>query len=143
MSGDAPRRGGDRAQKQDDRRRSVAEWTTLTISLSIVLSLVALLTYDYFATRVRPVTIAVTPRLDRLRQAGDSYYLPVAVTNRGDPVAEDVQVTVMLSRAGGAAESAQFTIRFLTGGETAEAVVVFHQDPTQGSITFAISFLQS
>ena len=129
-------------EKTNDPGRTTAEWVSLGVSLLIVLALAGLVTYDYFATGNEPPTIEVTPQLEQVRQEGDAFYLPVEVANTGDQTAQDVSVEVALQAGEGDPESAQFTVAFLPGGGTEEAVVVFREDPSRGEISSSISFVR-
>jgi uncharacterized protein (TIGR02588 family) len=126
--------------EQQNQGRSAAEWTTLAISLVVVAALVGLLTYLYLSGEGEPAVIEVRPEMESVRYVDGAYYLPVAVTNRGDRTAEDVRVTVTLT-GDGAQESAEVSFRFLAGGETGAATVVFSGDPTRGTLSNVISFL--
>jgi uncharacterized protein (TIGR02588 family) len=129
---------------QAERRnqgRSAAEWTTLTISLAVIAALVGLITYLYLSGEGEPAVIEVRPDLASVRHVDGAYYLPVAVTNRGDRTAEDVRVTVTLTGEDGAQESAEVSFRFLAGGETGAATVVFRGDPARGTLASVVSYL--
>ena len=134
--------GGSHAAERQDPGRSVAEWVTLGISVAIVVGVVLLVIYASLRGDDDPATIEVQPQLDQIRQVQGAYYLPVMVTNRGDRTAEDVQVHLSLTGGTGEPPSTQFTVRFLAGGERADAVVVFREDPSQGTLTTTISFIE-
>ena len=131
-----------RAVERQDPGRSTAEWVTLGISVAIVLGVVLLVIYTSLKGEDEPATIEVQPQLEQVRQVQDAYYLPVTITNRGDRTAEDIQVHLSLTGGTGEPPSTQFTIRFLAAGERAEAVVVFREDPSQGTLTTTISFIE-
>ena len=124
------------------RQRTLAEWVTLGISLTIVLSLVGLITYEYFGRGNRPAVIEVRPWLESLRQEAGAYYLPVEITNEGDQTAAGVWVELTLTAADDSQESARIHVEFLAGGATEEGVVVFRQNPAEGRLAHTISFLK-
>lgn len=125
-----------------ERQRTLAEWVTLGISLTIMLALVGLITYEYFGRGNRPAVIEVRPQLDELRQEAGAYYLPVEVTNEGDQTAASVWVELTLVAPDNGQESARLHVEFLAGGATEEGVVVFRQNPAEGRLEDRVSFLK-
>lgn len=133
--------GGSRPPPEEEGRRSIAEWTTLGISVLILAVLAAVIGYQYVAGEDLPATIMVAPQQDKLRTENDAYYLPVEIRNSGDRTAEDLTVSFSLRDSGGAVESAEISIAFLAGRETVEAVLVFRHDPAAGELTHVSSFI--
>jgi uncharacterized protein (TIGR02588 family) len=126
-----------------DRRRSVAEWTSLGISLTILLVLAGLVGYEAIVAGGRPPVIEVTPRLEAVRRVGDAYYLPIEIANSGEETAEDVRVRLSLASAGGEREATELLVPFLAGGATANATAAFRADPAAGGLTVdGVSFLE-
>ncbi|HKG28877.1 MAG TPA: hypothetical protein VKB01_07075 [Thermomicrobiales bacterium] len=78
-----------------------------------------------------------------MRHEGESYYLSVEVTNRGGRTAEEVVVQAELASSDGAAETSEFTLDFLAGGETREGTAVFATDPLAGELTIDVASFQS
>jgi uncharacterized protein (TIGR02588 family) len=115
--------------------RTVAEWTTLGVSLAILGVLFAAITWLWLEADSRPATVEVTPFLDAARQDGDVWYLPVEVTNRGDNTAEDVIVEAELDTGEEDPETAEITFTFLAAGETARGTVVLTSDPNSANLT--------
>jgi uncharacterized protein (TIGR02588 family) len=125
------------------RRRSGAEWTTLGISIILILALLALVTYVSMTGGDEPPIVQARPLDQEIRHEGESYYLPVAVTNRGGRTAEEVVVQAELAGNDGSSEASEFTLDFLAGGETREGTVVFATDPAAGELTIDIASFQS
>ena len=73
----------------------------------------------------------------------ESYYLPVAVTNRGGRTAEEVVVQAEVAESDGSSQASEFTLDFLAGGETREGTAVFATDPSAGELTIAVASFQS
>jgi len=115
--------------------RSVAEWTTLAISVAILALALAAITWLSFGSDSGPTTIAVTPLTDEVRQEGDAWYLPIEVTNEGDRTAEDVVVEVDLDTGQGEPTTAELTFTFLASDEKARGTVIFSSDPASGNLT--------
>ena len=133
-------RGGEDAAGK--RGRSAAEWTTLAISIILILGLLALVTYVTITGGNEPPIVEARSLLDEIRHEGDSYFLPVAVTNHGGRTAEEVLVQAQLIGGDGSQEETEFTLDFLVGGETREGTVVFATDPLTGELTIDVASFQ-
>lgn len=134
---------GEKASAAEGHGRSAAEWTSFGISLAIVLALVGLVGYLQFSRGSRPPTIDVAPRLDRVRQIGDVYYVPIDVANGGDLTAQDVRIVLAHASDGDRVQSSELRFEYLAGGETARGTVSFRQDPSRGSVGVdTLSFLE-
>ena len=123
--------------------RTFAEWTTLAISVVILLGTLGLISWLHFTENTDPANVTVEPQLDLLRQESSGYYLPVIVHNEGGETIRDVQIQAELLTDSGEPESADFTINFLVGGERVDGTFIFQQDPTQGDLTTAAGSYQA
>lgn len=122
--------------------RTVAEWTTLAISIAILLGIVGLITWLYQRGAEELPLIVAEAKLDRLRQEESGYYLPVEVVNEGDKTVEDVVIEAELDTGSGEPATAEIIVGFLAGGERVEGVFVFDEDPSSGELTVrAVSYL--
>lgn len=140
--GKKPKRG-EAGGEEPRPGRSAAEWASLGISLTIVLILVGLMSFQQFAGGSRPPTIEGTPRMERVRRAGDAYYVPVEIANRGDLTAEDVRVRLSHASDGGRQQSSELHLDYLAGGAIAKGTVVFGEDPARGALAVdMLSFLE-
>ena len=124
------------------RGRTAAEWTTLAISVSLIVALVALVTYVSISGGNEPPIVEARPLLEEIRREGQSYFLPVAVTNRGGRTAEEVLIQAELAGGDGSSQQTEFTLDFLAGGETREGTVVFATDPAAGELTIDVASFQ-
>jgi uncharacterized protein (TIGR02588 family) len=124
------------------KKRTVAEWTTLLLSLAILLVLVALITYQYLHGGDQPARIEVYPQIGSVVQNAGAYYLPVEIKNLGDQTAEEVWVELSLTGDQGTVEKANFMIIFLDGGATSMGMAVYDQDPAKGQLTVDMSFVR-
>lgn len=122
---------GEQTERTRDQGRSIAEWTTLAISLAIVLGVVGLILAFSVTDRSKPPAIVVEPKLDQVRQAADGYYLPVVIRNEGGRTVEDALVEVELALDDAEPETAELTVVFLAGGVDAEGTVVFTGRPAR------------
>jgi uncharacterized protein (TIGR02588 family) len=128
---------------EGQRRRSAAEWTTLAVSIFLILGLLALVTYVSMTGGNDLPIVEARPLPAEMRHEGESYYLPVAVTNRGGRTAEEVVVEAELAGRDGSSEASEFTLDFLAGGETREGTAVFATDPSAGELTIDVASFQS
>jgi uncharacterized protein (TIGR02588 family) len=142
-SGDRQARERDGEAASEPRARSVAERTTLAISVILILGLLALVTYVSLTGGSEPPIVEAKPLETELRHEGESYYLLVAVTNRGGRTAEEVVVRAELTGSDGSVEESELTLDFLAGGETREGTVIFTTDPSTGELTVDVASFQS
>ena len=141
-SGDRRARKGGGEEEAEPRARSVAERITLAISIILILGLLALVTYVSMTGGSEPPIVEARPLLGEIRREGDSYFLPVAVTNREGRTAEEVLIQAELVSSDGSSEETEFTLDFLAGGETREGTVVFATDPAAGELTIDVASFQ-
>jgi uncharacterized protein (TIGR02588 family) len=142
-SGDRHAREGGGEESAKPRARSVAERTTLAISIILILGLLALVTYVSMTGGSEAPIVEAKPLETEIRHEGESYYLPVSVTNRGGRTAEEVLIMAELVTGDGSTEETEFTLDFLAGGETREGTVVFTTDPLSGELTVDVASFQS
>jgi uncharacterized protein (TIGR02588 family) len=147
---DADSESGDRHSHEEGseeaakpRPRSVAERTTLAISIILILGLLALVTYVSMTGGSEAPIVEAKPLQTEIRHEGESYYLPVAVTNRGGRTAEEVVVQAELTGSDGSSETSEFTLDFLAGGETREGTAVFATDPSADELMIDVASFQS
>jgi uncharacterized protein (TIGR02588 family) len=124
-----------RAGENNVDGRSIAEWTTLGISIAIVAAILGLITFLYYRGTEEAPRIEASANLEGLRHEQSGYYLPVEVTNEGDQTVEDVIVEAELDTGEGQPQTAEITVMFLAGGERATGTFVFEDDPSQGDLT--------
>ena len=145
-AGEAGRPGSPDEGEQEatgQRERTAAERITLAISIMLIAGLVALVTYVSVTGGGEPPIVEARPLPDEVRLEGESYFLPVAVTNRGGQTAEEVMVQAELAGSDGSAETSEFTLDFLAGGETREGTAVFASDPAAGELTVDVASFQT
>ena len=112
-------------------QRTLPEWITLSISLSLLFSLIGLVVYDWFLTREEPPIIEVNSP-GKMRVINQQFYVPFEVKNEGGSTAEAVQVIAELKIAGEVEESGEQQIDFLSGGETETGEFLFKNNPQKG-----------
>ena len=135
--------GGSKRENQGEngpKERTTAELITLGVSILIVLALAGLVVFQAITQGTMPPQIEIEPITAEVKQVGESYYLPISVSNRGDKSVEAVEVEVELRVEGQEPETVGFTVPFLAGMETDTNVVIFSEDPRSGEINFTSSF---
>ena len=115
--------------------RSHAEWTTLAISVSIILVFLGLITWLQITSNGKPAIVAVEPQIENIRHDDTGYYLPVTVRNDGAETIEDVRIQASLVLPSGETEDREFAIDFLVRDEVTGGTFVFTHDPTDGDLT--------
>lgn len=116
--------------------RSRAEWTTFSLSVLVVLALLTLIGVESFREDLPPTpAVAMSGPVE---PRGDRFHVPVVVTNSGDEAAEAVQIFASLEIDGETIEGNQ-TVDFLSGGDRAELVFVFDDDPADGDLTIRVA----
>ena len=129
-------------ERRENAPREFAEWVGLAISSGVILLVVGLVSYRIVADGSQPPSFSVHPDVQAIRQEGGLYYLPVTITNTGDETAEDVRGNVTLRAGQDETETAEFTIPFLPGGDSARGTAIFRRDPQQGDLTaHVVSYL--
>lgn len=118
--------------------RSLAEWTTLGIALSILATVVGLVIYDWLTTKRQPPVLKITHESNTVQAVQGQFYVPFTVANTGGETAESVQVIAEL-QLNGVEESGEQQIDFLAGDETAEGAFVFSGDPRQGELILRVA----
>ena len=129
-------------QKQSQQKKDVGwpEWITFAVGLVIVLGVIGLQIYLHVEGETGPPRIVVQPDLAALYQEGNDYYLPVKITNEGGSTAEDVNVQISLENISGKAETISLLVDFLSPEEVSQPVVVFKTNPSQGDLTYLVTF---
>lgn len=136
------RRAGDDQERNEPRRRSTAEWTTLGVSVAIIAALIGAALYEQFA-RTEPAGIVIEVEVDRAgaERRDDRWYVPYTVSNRGGDPAMDVSLIFEISAGDEMVEESTATVAFLaTSGSTAGELVTA-LDPTAHEIEARVGSL--
>lgn len=116
--------------------RSRAEWTTFAIALAILAAVVTLIAVQVVSSDGPPsptAEVVGTPR-----ESDGRFFVSVAVTNRGDKTAQNVQVVAELRIADVDSTSDQ-SIDFLAGHQVVNLVFIFDQNPAEGDISISVA----
>ncbi|MEM6450623.1 MAG: TIGR02588 family protein [Cyanobacteria bacterium P01_D01_bin.105] len=120
------------------KRRSPAEWITLTLSALLLSVLVGLVLYDWQLSKNLPpafqVEVSETTRLTQGR-----YYVPFTLRNTGGRIARTVQVIAELSLPDGDTENGEQQFDFLSGSERKKGSFVFDHNPQDGTLVVRVA----
>ncbi len=115
--------------------RTRAESVTLALCAAVVAGVVALILFQMPKEDDRPVPVAST---ERIEPVGDEFHVTVLVENIGGRTAANVQVIAQLVVDGEMTEGDQ-TIDFLAPDDTTSLAFVFADDPAAGDLTVGVS----
>ncbi|MEG4312163.1 MULTISPECIES: TIGR02588 family protein [unclassified Microcoleus] len=119
--------------KEQQQKRTFAEWVTFAIACLILFSITGLVLYNWVTKKQEPPVISVT-RNTPIRENQGQFYVPFTVTNTGGETAESVQIMAELRVNGEVVESGDQQIDFLSSGETQEGAFIFSRNPSQGEL---------
>jgi uncharacterized protein (TIGR02588 family) len=115
--------------------RSAAEWTTLAVSLAILVAVFGLVIwFEVRGTSNQPV-FAIDVATGDIRHSGDSYYVDVEIRNDGDETVEGLVIEATLTSGTGEPEVGEISIDFLAGGERTTGTFIFGMDPGAGTLS--------
>lgn len=115
--------------------RTSAEKITLVFSLLVLVLIVSLAAWANAQVGNKEPLIEVEIHLENTRETDSGYYVPITVVNSGGLTAQDVVVTGELDIGEDEPQTAEITITYLAGGESAEAELVFSSNPREGDLT--------
>ena len=113
-------------------KKNRLEWTVFGVSLVLIVGVVALLVREQVTGGQRPPVIAVSAG-DAVR-SGDSFAVPLDVSNEGDTTAEDVRVEAVVTWGGGT-ERGEALLPFVPYQSHRRAWLTFTRDPRGGTMT--------
>ncbi|MGD1865530.1 MAG: TIGR02588 family protein [Phormidesmis sp.] len=118
--------------------RSLAEWITLTLSTLVLLTLVALVLYDWQLSRNIPPAFQVEIT-EATRLTEGRYYVPFTLKNTGGRIARTVQVIAELHLPDGNDETGEQQFDFLSGSERKKGGFVFEHNPQTGDLVVRVA----
>lgn len=118
-------------ERESGVKRKAAEWTTLGVSVAILLALTGYLIYEGVTSDPAFIPVSATPLLDQVRRVDKRFVLPVEVSNPGRKTVTNLQVE--LRTADGV--EVEITIDYL--GQHAKRIVyaMLDADPRQMKVT--------
>ena len=128
----------EREVDDDRRRRSPAEWLTLTISAMVLSLIVGLVLYDWQVSQNIPPAFQVE-LTETTRLTAGHYYVPFTLRNTGGRIARTVQVLANLQLPDGSEETGEQQFDFLSGNERKKGGFVFEHDPQDGELIVRVA----
>ena len=129
------RKPGQPAKSRRSRRRRLAEWVSLGISVLLIAALAGYLVLEAVRSRSPYVPVEVRIELDQAHRTAGRFILPVTVKNLGNHTLRDVRVVIALrpGSGGGENKSQDFDIDYL--GERAEQRLFVYLDEDPQTLT--------
>ncbi|YAF97258.1 MAG: TIGR02588 family protein [Nodularia sp. CChRGM 3473] len=118
--------------------RSLAEWITFGISLSILVVVIGLVGYMWLNEKNQPPILSVHKK-QTIREIEGNFYVPFEIVNTGGETAESVQIIAELQIADKVVETGEQQIDFLSDGEKEEGAFIFSKNPLQGQLTVRVA----
>ena len=128
----------EKSTEQISGARSLAEWVTLAVSTLVLLSIVALVLYDWQLSKNLPPAFQVEIN-ENSRLIEGRYYVPFTLKNTGGRIARTVQVIAELTLPDGSDEAGEQQFDFLSGNEQKQGGFVFDHDPQTGELVVRVA----
>ncbi len=126
-----------------ERRRSAAEWVTLSLSVVVVGALVAVaLIEESRRQEADGAGLQVTFDTERAVARGERYYVPYTVRNTGSSAISSAEIWIEVFDQEELAESAEVTVQFLPLQGKQDGVFVTSRDPATHTLMGRLESLQ-
>ncbi|BAZ28593.1 hypothetical protein NIES4074_10270 [Cylindrospermum sp. NIES-4074] len=125
-------------ETEPESERSLAEWITFGIALSILAVVISLVGYMWVNEKNQPPILSVDKK-PIIREIDGKFYVPFEIVNTGGETAESVQIIAELQIADKVVETGEQQIDFLSDGEKEEGAFIFSQNPRQGVLTVRVA----
>jgi uncharacterized protein (TIGR02588 family) len=138
-------------KKTTDPRRTIAEWTSLFVSLAVLGATLSVIIHGHVTRGETSPVLEAQADTSQTRHAGESYFVPVVVRNTGGAAARDVYLRVVpgaaqrTPQAGAtqaavalAGDAAMVLIDLVHPGAEATGTAVFRTDPRASGVTVQI-----
>ncbi|NJL65340.1 MAG: TIGR02588 family protein [Methylacidiphilales bacterium] len=119
-------------------KRTVAEWITFSISLSILASIIGLVIYTLINDKHQPPLISIIQK-PTTHKINGQYSVPFEVVKQGDETAESVQIIAELKVNNRLEETGEQQIDFLSSREKEEGAFIFSHNPQQGQLKIRVA----
>lgn len=125
------------------RRKSAAEWVTLSLSVLIVGALVVVALVEESRRLDGEIAdLQVTFAIERTESRGNRFYVPYTVRNTGSEAITSAEIWIAVSDGERVTESAEVTVEFLPLQGTQNGVFVTVHDPSAHTLTGRLESLQ-
>jgi len=125
------------------RRKSIAEWVTLSLSLLVVGALIVVgLVEESRRQQGDGTALQVTFDTERAMASGDSSYIPYVVVNTGSEAIASAEIWFEVYDGERVVESAEINVQFLPLQGKQNGVFVTTQDPGSHSLRSRVESIQ-
>ncbi len=138
--------GDDAAEAADAKRpppRTVAEWTTLAVSVAVAAVLVGLALYEQFVDEELPgARVSIALAVEEAEERDGFFYVPFDVANAGAQPAESVVVVFEVRQGEETVEESTADVAFLPINGAVGGELVTRYDPATTTIESRVATLQ-
>ena len=125
------------------RRKSIAEWVTLSLSVLVVGTLIAVALVEESRRQDGDGTaLQVTSDTERAAARDESFYIPYTVVNTGSEAIASAEIWIDVYDGERVVESAEINVQFLPLQGTQDGTFVTTHDPAAHSLRTWIESLQ-
>ncbi len=125
------------------RRKSTAEWVTLSLSVLVVGALIVVaLVEELRRQEGDPAGLHVTFDTEHVAQRGGSFYVPYTVFNTGSEAISSAEIWIEVTDGERVVESAEINVQFLPLQGKQDGVFVTTRDPATHALRTWVESLQ-
>jgi uncharacterized protein (TIGR02588 family) len=125
------------------RRKSAAEWVTLSLSVLVVGALIVVALVEESRRHQGDATdLDVTFDTEGATARGESFYVPYTVVNTGAEAISSAEIWIEVSDGEQIVESAEITVQFLPLQGKQDGVFVTTRDPASHTLRSRVESLQ-
>ena len=122
--------GKEQTRSTSDPHRAAVEWGTLLVSAALLLVLAGTLTYAHFSGGEQAPLIEARAETGSVRREGESWHLPIRVSNRGRTGAREIQLRVAPTGSS-AGDPIDLLLDVLPAGGSQTVIAVLRADPSR------------
>ncbi len=125
------------------RRKSAAEWVTLSFSILVVGALIVVaLVVESRRQQGDATDLNVTFDTERVAVRGDSFYVPYTVVNTGSEAISSAEIWIEVTVGEQVVESAEISVQFLPIQGKQDGMFVTTRDPASHALRSRAESLQ-
>jgi uncharacterized protein (TIGR02588 family) len=125
------------------RRKSTAEWVTLSLSVLVVGALIVVaLMEESHRQQGDAAGLQVTFDTERVVSSGESFYVPYTVVNTGSEAISSAEIWIEVVAGERVIESAEITVQFLPLQGKQDGMFVTTRDPATHALRSRVESLQ-
>ena len=129
--------------QQVGRKKSIAEWVTLSLSVLVVGALIVVaLVEESRRQRGEGTALQVTFDTEHVAADGGSFYVPYTVQNTGSEAVSSAEIWIEVYDGARLVESAEINVQFLPLRGKQDGVFVTTQDPASHSLRSRVESIQ-